>query len=107
MQRQIASHPIWVCAFAFLSQRRLEHECCSETWSSPGDIARTGKGDTHGFGTRFLYDGAEMIAEYNASNALLRRYVFGPGVDEPLVWYEGAGTSDRRWSPMSAAASWR
>ncbi len=27
----------------------------------------------------------------------LRRTVFGPGVDEPLVWYEGAGTSDRRW----------
>jgi RHS repeat-associated protein len=26
-----------------------------------------------------------------------RRFVHGPGVDEPLVWYEGAGTSDRRW----------
>ena len=47
--------------------------------------------------TRFLYDGAEMIGEYNSSNALLRRYVFGPGVDEALVWYEGSGTSDRRW----------
>jgi hypothetical protein len=47
--------------------------------------------------TRFLYDGGEMIAEYNASNALLRRYVRGPGADEPLVWYEGAGTGDRRW----------
>jgi RHS repeat-associated protein len=23
--------------------------------------------------------------------------VFGPGLDEPLVWYEGAGTTDRRW----------
>ena len=21
----------------------------------------------------------------------------GPGIDEPLVWYEGSGTSDRRW----------
>jgi len=27
----------------------------------------------------------------------VRRYVHGPGVDEPLVWYEGTGTSDRRW----------
>jgi hypothetical protein len=26
-----------------------------------------------------------------------RRYVFGPGADEPLVWYEGSGTSDRRF----------
>jgi hypothetical protein len=28
---------------------------------------------------------------------LLRRYVPGPGIDEPLVWYEGSGTTDRRW----------
>jgi hypothetical protein len=26
-----------------------------------------------------------------------RRYVHGPGTDEPLVWYEGSGTSDRRF----------
>jgi RHS repeat-associated protein len=50
-----------------------------------------------GVTTRFLYDGIEAIAEYNASNVLQRRFVFGPGVDEPLVWYEGAGVSDRRW----------
>jgi RHS repeat-associated protein len=47
--------------------------------------------------TRFLYDGQEAIAEYNSSNVLQRRYVFGPGTDEPIVWYEGSGTSDRRW----------
>jgi RHS repeat-associated protein len=28
---------------------------------------------------------------------VLRRYVHGPGADEPLVWYEGSGTTDRRW----------
>lgn len=49
------------------------------------------------YATRFGYDGANMIAEYNASNTLLRRYVHGPGVDEPLVWYEGSGTGDKRW----------
>ncbi len=47
--------------------------------------------------TRFQYDGVDMIGEYNGSNALLRRYVHGPGMDEPLVWYEGSGTTDRRW----------
>jgi RHS repeat-associated protein len=45
---------------------------------------------------RFLYDGADVIGEYDASGNVLRRYVHGPGADEPLVWYEGAGTSDRR-----------
>jgi RHS repeat-associated protein len=50
-----------------------------------------------GVTTRFLYDGVDMIGEYNAANALLRRYVHGPASDEPLVWYEGTGTADRRW----------
>ena len=48
--------------------------------------------------TRFLYDGSHMAAEIaNPSGAVTRRYVYGPGDDEPVVWYEGAGTSDRRW----------
>jgi RHS repeat-associated protein len=45
---------------------------------------------------RFLYDGLDMIAEYDSSGNVVRRYVHGPGMDEPLVWYEGSGTSDRR-----------
>jgi RHS repeat-associated protein len=47
--------------------------------------------------TRFAYDGQDLIAEHNGSNAMLRRYVHGPGSDEPLVWYEGSGTTDRRF----------
>jgi hypothetical protein len=31
-----------------------------------------------GVTTRFLYDGADMIAEYNGANVLQRRYVHGP-----------------------------
>jgi len=46
--------------------------------------------------TRYLYDGDRLVAEYNGST-LLRRYVHGAGVDEPLVWYEGAALADRRW----------
>lgn len=48
--------------------------------------------------TRFVYDGSHIAAEVaNPSGSVLRRYVFGPGADEPLVWYEGSGTTDRRW----------
>jgi RHS repeat-associated protein len=46
--------------------------------------------------TQFLYDGDRLVAEYNGSGTLLRRYVHGSGVDEPIVWYEGAGLTDRR-----------
>lgn len=43
--------------------------------------------------TRFLYDGDALVAEYGDSGNLLRRYVHGPGVDEPLLWYEGSTVS--------------
>jgi RHS repeat-associated protein len=47
--------------------------------------------------TRFAYDGASLVAEYNDAHQLLRRYVHGAAEDEPLVWYEGSGTSTPRW----------
>ena len=49
--------------------------------------------------SRLLYDGDALVAEYDASGTLKRRYVHGPGVDEPVVWYEGAsiGNSPRRY----------
>jgi len=41
---------------------------------------------------RFLYDGSDLVAEYNTSGTLLRRYVHGLSAgDDPRVWYEGAG----------------
>ncbi len=45
--------------------------------------------------TKFLYDGTRLIAEYNGAGALQRRYVHGDGVDDPLVWFEGSGTTSR------------
>jgi RHS repeat-associated protein len=45
---------------------------------------------------RFFYDGNAMIAEYNASGTMLRRYVHGSNIDadDPLIVYEGAAVSD-------------
>jgi RHS repeat-associated protein len=60
-------------------------------------LGRLGQSSSSSATTRFQYDGTELVTEYNASNQRLRRYVHGPGTDEPLVWYEGSGTTDRRW----------
>ena len=39
-----------------------------------------------------------LIAEYDAANAnVMRRYVHGPGTDEPIVWYEGGTTANKNW----------
>jgi RHS repeat-associated protein len=39
--------------------------------------------------TRFLYDGDALVAEYDGAGTLARRYMHGPGVDEPILWDEG------------------
>jgi len=49
---------------------------------------------TGGAATRFLYDGQDLIAEYNDAGTLLRRYVHGFNVDEPVIAYYGTGTAD-------------
>ncbi|WP_198289826.1 RHS repeat domain-containing protein [Teredinibacter turnerae] len=49
-----------------------------------------------GESTKFLYDGNNVIAEYDENGSLLRRYVHGGAIDEPLMWFEGPnGTSAR------------
>jgi len=47
--------------------------------------------------TQFVYEGSRLTAEYDGSGNLLRRYVHGPGTDNPEVWYEGAGLTVRNW----------
>lgn len=47
--------------------------------------------------TDLAYDGVDLVAEYDGAGTLLRRYVHGPGVDEPLVWYEGSTTTNKSW----------
>lgn len=44
-----------------------------------------------------VYDGDRTIEEFGYDGTIHRRYVYGPNTDEPLVWYEGSGTSDRRF----------
>lgn len=65
-----------------------------------------------GMTTRFLYDGDELVAEYDSAGTLLRRYVHGPNTDEPFFWYEGnvfgSGSrrvlrADHQGSPVSIA----
>ncbi|WP_050407335.1 RHS repeat-associated core domain-containing protein [Massilia sp. NR 4-1] len=47
--------------------------------------------------SNLLYVGTELLAEYDGAGNLQRRYVHGPGTDEALVRYEGAGTAGKAW----------
>jgi RHS repeat-associated protein len=48
---------------------------------------------------RRLYDGYDLVLEHsvNSNDPPFRRFVHAAGVDEPVVWYEGSATSDRRF----------
>jgi RHS repeat-associated protein len=51
----------------------------------------------NGAATKFLYDGADVVAEFDGSGTVLRRYIHGSDMDEPVVWFEGSGFGDRRY----------
>lgn len=46
--------------------------------------------------TQFLYDGDELVAEFDGAGNVLRRYVHGIQIDDPVAWYEGPSVSSRR-----------
>jgi len=46
-----------------------------------------------GYGTRYLYDGPHVIAEYDGNNNLLRKYIYGPGIDQPVCMIEVADSN--------------
>ena len=42
--------------------------------------------------TRYQYNGDTVLAEYNELNIVQRRYIYGPGTDNPLMVEEADGT---------------
>lgn len=59
--------------------------------------------------TRFGYDGANIAVERDGANVVTQRYVWGPGTDELIVWYEGAGVNGKRWmhaDERGSVAAW-
>jgi RHS repeat-associated protein len=58
--------------------------------------------------TQYLSDQSEEIGEYTSAGILLRRYVYGPGVDEPVVRIEynsGGSETARYYHHMDAQGS--
>ena len=90
-------HVVWTIAYN--SKNQAVSSASSSFGSAVFYYDPIGRMDTYSIPALHLdYDGGQMITELNNSdNSVARRYVFGPNVNEPLVWYEGAGTSDKRF----------
>jgi RHS repeat-associated protein len=91
-------------SYGYSSENRLTSApgSVSLSYDPMGRLSQTSSGAGT---TQFAYDGDQLIAEYNASNQLLRRYVYTSAADEPLVWYEGSGTTARSWLHMDERGS--
>jgi len=44
--------------------------------------------DVDGYTTRYVHDRDHIIAEYDGNNNLLRKYIYGPGIDQPVSMIE-------------------
>ena len=66
----------------------------SVEYDAEGRMQRTVIGDVT---TDLLYDGPDLVAEYDASGALQRRYVHGPGADEIIASIDGPQMATRTW----------
>ena len=40
----------------------------------------------------YAYDGDQIIAEYDGNGTLLRKFIYGPGIDEPICMITAGGT---------------
>ena len=83
-------------AYSYTSENRLATGPGGVTlyYDPTGRMSRLVQGATT---TRFEYLGPRLVIERDAGGNILRRYVHGPSNDEPLVWYEGAGLTTKRW----------
>ncbi len=85
-------------AYTYTSENRLAKKDSTAfiTYDSVGRISQI---YTTLLVSNFEYDGTALISErvQDATFSVRRRYVHGPCSDEPLVWYEGTGTTDRRF----------
>ncbi len=43
--------------------------------------------------TKYCYDGDQVIAEYDGSDNLLRKFIYGPGIDEPIYMVDVADSN--------------
>ena len=84
--------------FAYSSQNLLISASGAKTGTLSYDpMGRLSQVTSAGATTKFLYDGPDVIEERDGAGNVLRRFIHGDGIDEPLVWYEGSGTADCRY----------
>jgi RHS repeat-associated protein len=88
---------VWIYAYNLDNQLTAANKTGSANSLAYDGAGRLSQTTLAGVVTNLSYDDSNLVAEYDNADTLLRRYVHGPGVDQPLVWYEGAVTTNKTW----------
>ncbi len=59
------------------------------TYDYLGRLVKRSVGSTT---SKYVYDGEQIIAEYDGSNNLVRKFIYGSGIDEPVCMIVGSST---------------
>lgn len=54
---------------------------------------------------KYIYDGSQYVAEYDGNNNLLRKYVYGPGIDQPICMIDVEHSSATHYYHFDALGS--
>ena len=91
----LTTDPVTGKTYSYLSANNqlyvVSSPWASHSYDALGRLVTISNG---GIDTNYVADGDDMIAEYDGSNVLQKRYAFD-GADSPLVQYDGAG--NRTW----------
>ncbi|MBU4477832.1 MAG: hypothetical protein KKH34_01890, partial [Candidatus Omnitrophica bacterium] len=95
----LTAHDGWTYSYDF--ENRLLHAAGPMTQAASYKYDAFGRRVSKSYElstTNFIYDGDQIIAEYDASGSLIRKYVYGTGIDEPIQ-----ATS---YTPQAAGKYW-
>ena len=82
---------------SFDEDNRMITQSLGATTLTYDAASRLSKTIINGVETQLLYDGTNLVAEYNSTGTLLKRYVHSNGIDEPIVVYNDATTTNKNW----------
>ena len=68
-------------------------------------LAVSSSNPVEGYSTRYVHDGDHVIAEYDGNNNLLRKYIYGPGIDKPVSMIEVADSNATYYYHFDALGS--